>query len=230
MKLKLSLNKWFLAYSLIIAPFTTAFAENANEKYKFPELPYAYNALEPAIDAKTMELHYNMHHRGYYTKFIKEVDDAQLSSLHLEEIFSRANKLPLALRNNAGGYYNHMLFWNNLTPNPPQDIPSKLKKALEDNFGSIEKFKNEFTKQALSVFGSGWTWLVITKNNKLVITTTANQDNPLMNDIPIQGKPLLVLDVWEHAYYLKYQNKRANYIDAFWSIVNWTEVEKRLLD
>ncbi|MFV0521658.1 MAG: superoxide dismutase [Mangrovibacterium sp.] len=230
MKTILSTQTWLVTLVLIFVPFASACAQSLEEKYPFPELPYAYQSLEPAIDAQTMEVHYNKHHRGYYTNFLKAVNKAEMTNLSMEEIFAQASKLPVFLRNNAGGYYNHCLFWESLSPISNQVIPTKLKKVLEDHFGSIERFKGEFSHQAASVFGSGWTWLVATPKGELLISSTPNQDNPLMDDAEIKGTPLLALDVWEHAYYLKYQNKRINYIDAFWSIVNWNVVEKRLME
>ncbi len=222
------IRKITIVLCTIIIAFSTAKAQSLESKYKFKELPYAYNALEPAFDAQTMELHYSKHHKGYYTKFLKAIADSKLKNLSLEEIFAKASSLDNFLRNNAGGYYNHTLFWENLSPNPTKSIPLKLKQAIEKDFGSIEKFKDEFIKQASSVFGSGWAWLVLTPKGKLAITTTQNQDNPLMNDVKVKGTPLLALDVWEHAYYLKYQNNRSNYIEAFWNIIDWDAVEKRM--
>ncbi len=228
MKLKLRLNHWLLTMSLITITLTPACGQTVEDKYPFPELGYAYDALEPAFDAKTMELHYSKHHKGYYTKFLKAVTESQMESLSIEEILSKANTLTPFMRNNAGGYYNHSIFWKNLSANPSKEIPSKLEEALIESFGSVDAFKDEFTKQASSVFGSGWAWLVLSADGKLMVSSTPNQDNPLMNDVAIKGTPLLALDVWEHAYYLKYQNKRASYIDAFWDIVDWNEVARRL--
>ncbi|MFV0289282.1 MAG: superoxide dismutase [Mangrovibacterium sp.] len=225
---KLFFNSWVMGVSIALASFTTACAQTLEEKFPFPQLPYSYNALAPAIDAQTMEIHYSKHHKGYHSKFLAAVEEAQMEKLSLEELFAQADKLSKNLRNNAGGYYNHCLFWENITPNQPAQMPTRIKKLIEDSFGSMDKFKAEFEQQAASVFGSGWTWLVVTPNAEFKICTTSNQDNPLMNDVAIQGTPLLALDVWEHAYYLQYQNKRADYIKSFWSVVNWETVEKRL--
>lgn len=196
------------------------------EGHSFPKLPYAYNALEPYIDKMTMEIHYDRHHRGYYNKFIAATKGTELENMPLSEMFSKISSLPVGVRNSGGGYYNHTLFWNNMTPE--KTAPSKeLNEAIEKSFGSIEKFKEDFSSAASTRFGSGWAWLVLTADSKLKVSSTANQDNPLMDISDIKGFPLLALDVWEHAYYLKYQNKRGDYIDAFWNVVNWNEVSKR---
>jgi superoxide dismutase, Fe-Mn family len=194
---------------------------------QFPALPYAYTALEPYIDAATMELHYSKHHQGYFNNFKAAVKGTALEQESLRTLFSKISTLSATVRNNGGGYYNHVLFWDNLSPNQ-QEIPEALKKAIVAKFGSIDQFKADFGKAALSVFGSGWAWLVLDANNQLAITSTPNQDNPLMDVAAVKGEPLLALDVWEHAYYLKYQNKRASYIDAFWSVVNWNVVAARM--
>jgi Fe-Mn family superoxide dismutase len=207
-----------------------AFGSKASQKvfngHLFPELPYAYNALEPVIDATTMELHYSKHHRGYYDKFIAAVKDTEAASIPIEDIFAKISNYNATVRNNGGGYYNHILFWENMSPEK-SEISKKLAKALAENFGSVDKFKEEFGTAAKSHFGSGWAWLIAGKDGKLAVTTTANQDNPLMSDMPKQGTPLLALDVWEHAYYLNYQNRRPEYVDKFWNIVNWKEVSRR---
>ena len=195
--------------------------------HTFPELPYAYNALEPYIDSQTMELHYSKHFKGYYTKFMAAAEGTDLVNMPMEQIFAGISKQSEAIRNNGGGYYNHDLFWMCMTPDQ-KDIPSKLKKALDDNFGSVDAFKEEFGKAAKTRFGSGWAWLIADKSGDLKVVSTANQDNPLMDVVSTNGTPLLALDVWEHAYYLKYQNKRADYVDNFWNLVNWDEVNSRL--
>jgi Fe-Mn family superoxide dismutase len=194
--------------------------------HDFPELPYAYDALEPAIDAKTMELHYDKHYRGYFEKFIAAVKDTEAASIPMEEIFSKITAYDTAVRNNGGGYYNHRLFWENMSPATTR-MSEKLEKAITESFGSFDKFKEEFGRAAKTHFGSGWVWLAVDPDGKLFVTTTANQDNSLMNDAPRRGKPLLALDVWEHAYYLQYQNRRAAYVDQFWNIINWEEVSRR---
>jgi superoxide dismutase, Fe-Mn family len=194
---------------------------------EFPALPFAYNALEPHIDARTMEIHYDKHHRAYYTNFVNAVKGTQLEGMPLEEIFASVSKQPDAVRNNGGGYYNHLIFWNNLAA-PGSSTPSdELAAAISKSFGSVDKFKETFNNAAKTRFGSGWAWLYLNTDKTLAVGSTPNQDNPLMDISPVKGKPLLTLDVWEHAYYLKYQNKRADYIDAFWNVVNWKEVNDR---
>jgi Fe-Mn family superoxide dismutase len=193
---------------------------------EFPPLPYAYNALEPYIDARTMEIHYDKHHRAYYTNFINAIKGTPLEGIALTDIFVSVSKQTDAVRNNSGGYFNHLFFWNNLvsgSAGPSTELSAEIVKT----FGSFDKFKETFNTAAKTRFGSGWSWLYLNQEKKLAIGSTPNQDNPLMDISTLKGIPLLTLDVWEHAYYLKYQNKRADYIDAFWSIVNWEEVGRR---
>jgi Fe-Mn family superoxide dismutase len=193
---------------------------------EFPPLPYAYNALEPYIDARTMEIHYDKHHRTYYTNFINAVKGTPLEGKPLGEIFASMSKQTDAVRNNGGGYYNHLFFWKNLgakSSGPSADLSA----AITKSFGSFDKFKEGFTTAAKTRFGSGWAWLYFGADKNLSIASSPNQDNPLMDLSPVKGTPLLTLDVWEHAYYLKYQNKRADYAEAFWNIINWEEVSKR---
>ena len=197
-------------------------------KYVFRALPYAYDALEPAIDAKTMEIHYSRHHLTYYNNFVALAKGADWNGRPLTEIFARIDELPVAVRNNGGGYYNHDLFWDSLSPNGGGEPTGDLAARLVCDFGSFPAFKKEFEKAALGQFGSGWAWLCVDENGRLFITATPNQDNPLMNVVEKRGIPLLMIDVWEHAYYLKYQNRRADYISAFWTIVNWDKVSERL--
>ncbi len=192
----------------------------------FPELPYAFNALEPTIDAKTMEIHYTRHHKSYYNNFMAAIKDTPVAEMDLKDLFAGISKQSATIRNNSGGFYNHQLFWENLTP--AKTNPSVvLKGVLEKNFGSMDKFKEEFGNAAKKQFGSGWSWLVAGKDGKLFVTGSPNQDNPLMDVMEKNGTPLLCLDVWEHAYYLQYQNRRADYVDNFWNIVNWDTVSKR---
>jgi superoxide dismutase, Fe-Mn family len=193
---------------------------------EFPALPFAYDALEPYIDARTMEIHYDKHHRAYYTNFINAIKGTPLEGMELTDIFASISKQPDAVRNNGGGYFNHMFFWNNLiagSGGPSLDLSS----ALVKTFFTFDKFKEAFTNVAKARFGSGWAWLYLNSDKTLAVGSTPNQDNPLMDISVIKGTPLLTLDVWEHAYYLKYQNKRADYIDAFWNVVNWEEANKR---
>jgi len=204
---------------------TASTMENFNT-HEFPALPYAYNALEPYIDARTMELHYDKHFRGYFNNFINAIKGTPLDNLSIEKIFAGISGYGDAVRNNGGGFYNHALFWENLTPKsagPASDLASALTKA----FGSLDKFKEVFSNAAKTRFGSGWAWLYLTSEKKLEVGSSPNQDNLLMDISPIKGTLLLGLDVWEHAYYLKYQNRRPEYIDAFWNIVNWETVDKR---
>lgn len=195
-------------------------------KHEFMQLPYAYNALEPYFDAQTMELHYSKHHKGYYDNFMKSIAGTDLEKKSMEDIFASIGSAPTAVRNLGGGYYNHNLFWTNLSPKPGP-LSNELKTAIDARFGSVDAFKDAFNKASISVFGSGWAWLIVTTEGKLEIVATANQDNPLMDVVPLRGVPLLAIDVWEHAYYLKYQNRRAEYIGAFWNVVDWGEVSKR---
>jgi len=192
----------------------------------FPKLPYAFNALEPVIDAKTMEIHYTKHHQAYFTNFLAAIKDSPAAEMDLKDLFAGISKQSAATRNNGGGYYNHLLFWENLSPvkNNPSVV---LKGAIDQSFGSFDKFKEEFSNAAKKHFGSGWAWLVAGKDGKLFVSATPNQDNPLMDVVDKKGTPLLCLDVWEHAYYLQYQNRRVEYVDKFWDIVNWDTVSKR---
>ncbi len=222
-----------LAIFTLLLSSTTIFAQmlgTADSKkieHPFNPLPYDYDALEKAIDSETMNIHYNKHFRGYYDKFLKAIEGTALASKTLEEIFASVSKENTAVRNNAGGYYNHDLYWQIMSPNGGGNPSGALAKAIDENFGSFENFKTEFEKAAATRFGSGWAWLSVSKDGKLFISSTPNQDNPLMDVVEQQGTPIFALDVWEHAYYLKYQNKRTSYIGKFWEIVNWPEVEKR---
>ena len=193
---------------------------------EFPALPYAYDALEPYIDARTMEIHYDRHHRTYFNNYVNAVKGTPLENLPLEKVFASVSTAGDAVRNNGGGFYNHILFWNNLgkgSSGPSAELSSVINQA----FGSFDKFRETFNNAGKTRFGSGWAWLYLTADKKLAVASTPNQDNPLMDLSPVKGTPLLTLDVWEHAYYLKYQNKRADYIDAFWNVVNWNEVNRR---
>lgn len=195
-------------------------------KFELPELDYEYNGLEPYIDARTMEIHHTKHHAGYTKNFNDALEGADTGNKTAIEILKTLDELPkeiqTAVRNNGGGYVNHTLFWKILSPKKTE-LSGELKDIIEQEFGSIDKFKEIFSTAAKSRFGSGWAWLVFNKQGKLEVYSTANQDSPYMNG----DTPLLGLDVWEHAYYLKYQNKRPDYVEAFWNLVNWDEVEKR---
>jgi len=196
--------------------------------FELPKLGYDYAALEPHIDARTMEIHHTKHHQAYITNLNTAIANTEWDGKSITEILASVSKLPVAVRNNGGGHFNHTLFWTVLAPNAGGVPKGELAEAINRFFGSFDAFKEEFTKAAISRFGSGWAWLVKT-GSELKITSTPNQDNPLM-DIPaeIKGVPVLGVDVWEHAYYLKYQNRRNEYLAAFWNVVNWDEVAKRL--
>ena len=192
----------------------------------FPALPYAYNALEPYIDAQTMEIHYDRHHRAYFNNFISAIKDTKYDNSSIEEIFSKVSEAGDAIRNNGGGFFNHVFFWDNLAAKSGEPS-TELTEAINKSFGSFDKFKEAFSNSAKTRFGSGWAWLYLTTDKKLAVGSTPNQDNPLMDVSPVKGIPILAIDVWEHAYYLKYQNKRADYVEAFWKVVNWDEVNRR---
>lgn len=195
--------------------------------YQLSNLPFSYDALEPFIDAKTMEIHHSKHHQGYINKFNNAIKDTKFEDIPLEEVLKSASSLPGGVRNNGGGHYNHTLFWSILKPNGGGTPSGSLERAIEDAFGSFDRFKEEFAKAAATRFGSGWAWLIVKDNGELDITSTPNQDNPLMDVADIQGTPILGLDVWEHAYYLNYQNRRPDYIEAFWNVINWEEVASK---
>lgn len=195
-------------------------AEDEEGVFQMKGLKYNYNALEPFIDAKTMEIHYGKHHVGYCNKLNVAIKGTEFENKTIEEILKTIDFSKPDIRNNAGGFYNHNLFFEILGQNIPEP-KEELLEAINTNFGSFEKFKNEFSEKAAKLFGSGWVWLIVTKEGKLVITTSVNQENPLMKNAEIKGMPILALDVWEHAYYLKYQNKRKDYIDAFFNVINW---------
>ncbi|MBR9861354.1 superoxide dismutase [bacterium] len=192
--------------------------------FELPSLPYAYDALEPHIDAKTMEIHHSKHHNGYVTKLNAAIEGTEHANKSIEEICKTAHNVA-AIRNNGGGHYNHSLFWSILSPNGGGQPSGALADAINSAFGSFDGFKEKFSSAAATRFGSGWAWLCV-KDGKLEVCSTANQDNPLMGE-GCGGTPILALDVWEHAYYLNYQNRRPDYISAFWNVVNWDEVSKR---
>ncbi len=194
--------------------------------FNFPDLPYDFNSLEPYIDARTMEIHYTKHHRAYFDKFIAAVEGTPLADMDIIDIFKDIDKHSAAVRNNGGGFFNHTLFWNTMSANGGGAPGGKLAEAIQSAFGSFEQFKNTFNDAAASRFGSGWAWLCLNEDGKLEVCSTANQDNPYMGVTNCKGTPIMGLDVWEHAYYLKYQNRRPEYIDAFWNVVNWNEVAK----
>lgn len=191
------------------------------------KLPYAYNALEPHVDAKTMEVHYSKHYLGYTNKLNKAITGTEWERKTIEEILIGLDPQNKDVRNNGGGYYNHTLFWEVMSANGGGEPKGALAEAINKDFGSFDEFKNQFTSAAEKQFGSGWAWLVVDKSGKLAVGSTANQDNPLMPGMEISGKPILGLDVWEHAYYLNYQNKRPDYVSAFYNVINWDAVAKK---
>ena len=195
--------------------------------FTLPALPYAFNALEPHIDARTMEIHHGKHHNAYVTNLNAALAGKPEESLSLEEINKNISKYPAPVRNNGGGHYNHSLFWTVIGPNAGGTPSGELADAITTAFGTFDEFKTKFAAAATTRFGSGWAWLIKDASGKLAITSTPNQDNPLMDVAEVKGTPLLGLDVWEHAYYLHYQNRRPDYIAAFWNVVNWNEVTKR---
>lgn len=197
-------------------------------EFKQIPLPYEKNALEPSIDALTMEIHYTKHHAAYIKNVNEAIVAEKLTYTSEQEFFDNASKLSAKVRNNAGGAWNHNFFWQVMKPAASGTPYGKIVAALDGSFGSVPKFMEQFNAAAMSRFGSGWAWLVKDASGKLLITSTPNQDNPLMDTAEVKGTPLLGLDVWEHAYYLKYQNKRAEYITNWWNVVNWDEVAKRL--
>jgi len=197
--------------------------------YKLPELPYAFDALEPYIDAQTMEIHHGKHHGGYVAKLNAAIENTELTERSLEELLSSASSIPTAVRNNGGGHFNHSLFWTIMGSEHGSQPAGELESELVKTFGSFEAFKNDFSTAAATRFGSGWAWLIVS-DGQLKITSTPNQDNPLMDVVETKGTPILGLDVWEHAYYLKYQNRRPDYIDNFFNVINWKEVERRFTE
>ena len=194
--------------------------------FTLPQLDYAYDALEPHIDARTMEIHHSKHHQGYTNKLNAATEGTENDSKDILDILSNLDMTNMPLRNNAGGYYNHKLFWEIMSPNGNNKMSDELKSAIDNSFGTFDNFKDSFSKAAATRFGSGWAWLCV-KDGQLQICSSANQDNPLMPSIGCGGIPILGLDVWEHAYYLNYQNRRPDYINAFFSVINWGVVSEK---
>ncbi len=195
--------------------------------FELPPLPYAFDALEPYIDAKTMEIHHDKHHGGYVSKLNNAIEGTDLDGKSIEDIMKAVSKNSDAVRNNGGGHYNHTLFWTVMSPDGGGKPSGDLASTIDKKFGSFDAFKDEFSNAAATRFGSGWAWLCVDNNGELFVTSTPNQDNPVMDIAEKPGTPILGLDVWEHAYYLKYQNKRPEYISQFWNLINWDEVSKR---
>ena len=198
--------------------------------FTFPELNYSYDALEPYIDRETMEIHHSRHHRTYYDKFLVALKEGkgtpELQNKSIEAIMGNVSQYAPAIRNHGGGYYNHCLFWECLSPKSGKKPLGSLSQAIQKTYSNFESFQSEFNQKAAGLFGSGFTWLMVNDAGELMIHTTPNQDNPLMDCSSQQGKPILALDVWEHAYYLKYQNKRPDYIQAWWEVVNWEKAQE----
>ncbi len=194
--------------------------------FELPNLPYAHDALEPHIDARTMEIHHGKHHAGYTAKLNAAVEGTALEGKSITDILKNLDMSNGALRNNGGGYYNHNLFWEVMAPNAGGNPTGELATAIDKAYGSFEAFKNAFSNAAATQFGSGWAWLCVHKGGAVEVCSTPNQDNPLMPGVSCQGTPILGLDVWEHAYYLNYQNRRPDYINAFFSVINWAKVSE----
>ena len=194
--------------------------------FELPQLPYAYDALEPHLDAKTMEIHHSKHHNGYTTKLNGALEGSGMESDTIKSILENLDMDNAALRNNGGGYYNHSLFWEVMGPNGGGTPLSTLAQAIDAAYGSFESFKTAFSNAAANQFGSGWAWLCVQKGGKVEVCSSANQDNPLMPGIGCGGTPILGIDIWEHAYYLNYQNRRPDYIDAFFNLINWEKVSE----
>ncbi len=205
----------------------TPIAMNTLTKFELKPLPYAYDALEPFIDKLTVEIHYSKFHNTYYDNLINAIKGTEMESMEIEGIFRNISKYPMEVRNNSGGYFNHIFYWESMKAHGGGLPIGKLAEAITKTFSSFEEFKKQFSDSGKTRFGSGWAWLCLDDKGKLFICSTPNQDNPLMDIAEKKGIPILTIDVWEHAYYEKYQNKRSDYIDAFWNLVNWDEVAKR---
>jgi Fe-Mn family superoxide dismutase len=196
--------------------------------FNLPPLPYAHDALEPFIDKLTMEIHHTKHHQAYVTNLNKALTDNNIEVKSLEELMAEISKYPAAVRNNGGGHWNHTFFWESMRPGGGGVPEGRVAEAINQSFGSFDEFKKLINEAGMKRFGSGWSWLVKSKEGKLIIGSTPNQDNPLMDVAELKGQPILGIDVWEHAYYLKYQNKRGDYLSAWWNVVNWDKVAERL--
>jgi superoxide dismutase, Fe-Mn family len=203
------------------------YKKQLNMAHTLPQLPYAFDALEPHVDAKTMEIHHGKHHAAYVNNLNAALAGTEGENLSLEDLMKNISKYPVAVRNNGGGHYNHSLFWELMSPNGGGAPSGALAAAIDAELGGFEKFKEDFTKAAVTRFGSGWAWLCVKADKKICVCSSPNQDNPLMDISECPGTPILGLDVWEHAYYLNYQNRRPDYISAFFNVINWAEVAKR---
>lgn len=229
------MKKLMMILAIAALPFSGFSQMNNNKKdiamttinkLEFHNLPYAYDALEPFIDKMTMEIHHSKHHKAYYDNMMNAVKGTEMESKTIEEVFANMSKYPAAVRNNGGGYYNHNLYWEVMKVNGGKPS-AKLEAAIVKTFGSMDELKKQFTDAGKTRFGSGWAWLSVDKDGKLFVSSTPNQDNPLMDVAEKHGTPILGMDVWEHAYYLKYQNKRPDYTEAFWNVINWEAVSKK---
>lgn len=229
------MKKLMMILAIAALPFSGFSQMNNNKKdiamttinkLEFHNLPYAYDALEPFIDKMTMEIHHSKHHKAYYDNMMNAVKGTDMEGKTLEEVFANMSKYPAAVRNNGGGYYNHNLYWEIMKVNGGKPS-AKLETAIMKTFGSMDELKKQFTDAGKTRFGSGWAWLSVDKDGNLFVSSTPNQDNPLMDVADKKGTPILGMDVWEHAYYLKYQNKRPDYTEAFWSVINWEAVSKK---
>ncbi len=194
--------------------------------FELPKLDYAFNALEPHIDAKTMEIHHGKHHQAYVTNLNNAIAGSEMEKMSIEDLCKNISKHPAAVRNNGGGHYNHSLFWKIMAPNAGGKPSGDLAKAIDSDLGGFDKFKTDFTQAGATRFGSGWAWLAVKPDGKLCVCSTPNQDNPLMDVSDCKGTPILGMDVWEHAYYLNYQNRRPDYMNAFFNVINWNKVEE----
>lgn len=200
---------------------------NSANTFDFQPLPFSYDALEPFIDKLTVEIHYSKHHKAYYDNFMNAIKGSEMENMNIKEIFRNVSKYPMAVRNNGGGYFNHTFYWESMKANGGRMPAGKLSEAIAKTFSSFEELKKQFFEAGKTRFGSGWVWLCTDDKGYLFVSSSPNQDNPLMDIAEKKGIPLLTMDVWEHAYYLKYQNKRPDYIDAFWNVINWEEAGKR---
>ena len=203
---------------------------NSTIKFEFQPLPYPYDALEPSIDKLTVEIHYSKHHKAYFDNFMNAIKGTEIETMDIKDVFRKISKYPMPVRNNGGGYFNHTFYWEGMKAHGAGKPAGKLSEAIVKTFNSFDEFKKQFSEAGKTRFGSGWAWLCLDEKGVLRICSTPNQDNPLMDIAEIKGIPLLTMDVWEHAYYLKYRNMRPDYIEAFWNIVNWEEVTKRYED
>jgi Fe-Mn family superoxide dismutase len=198
--------------------------------FELPKLPYANNALEPHIDARTMEIHHDKHHQAYVTNLNGAIAGSDAEKLSIEDICKNISKYPMPVRNNGGGHYNHSLFWTVMKQNGGGNPTGAIAAAIDSAFGSFDEFKTKFNTAGATRFGSGWAWLIVGADKKLAVSSTPNQDNPLMDIAEVKGTPVLGCDVWEHAYYLNYQNRRPDYMSAWWNVINWDEVNRRFAE